>query len=198
MPICHSKEVVFVHIPKTGGTSITHHEPHLWSGQQHMPLTQLSTLHPTEFNTYTKVCMVRNPWDRFVSSFEFAKAEKSHWGAHKFTHKDHNVIKNLSFKETVNALYKDFTVFKNHGWATQYSVICHKQSNTCLVDYIFKYETCKEDDIFNSFFPYYKNIHLNKTNSRRHTDYHDYYTKTTRDKIAELYWQDIVTFDYDF
>jgi hypothetical protein len=39
---------------------------------------------------------------------------------------------------------------------------------------------------------------LPTANTSSHTDYHDYYTSTTRDRVGEIFAADIAAFGYEF
>lgn len=83
--ISHKHKFIFIHIPKTGGTSIEaalHDEScQLLSGEwdytssRHAPLNHLTLQElaacglatPDQLNSYFKFCIVRNPWDRLIS-----------------------------------------------------------------------------------------------------------------------------------
>ena len=84
MPVDHDRRLIFVHIPKTGGTSILnllglwqkHRSANLRTlfGEfgpfdlQHLTLSQLRQfLTEGEMTSYCKFAFVRNPWDRAVS-----------------------------------------------------------------------------------------------------------------------------------
>lgn len=79
--ISHKYKFVFVHIPKTAGTTICSS----WEGSllkhicrddgflggTHKSAMQLQAMYPHEFKHYFKFCVIRNPYDRFVSKYFF-------------------------------------------------------------------------------------------------------------------------------
>jgi hypothetical protein len=85
MPVDHDRKLLFIHIPKTGGTTILTLLG-LWKKErsaslhtlfgdfgsvdlQHLTLAQAEQfLTPTESASYLKFSFVRNPWDRAVSA----------------------------------------------------------------------------------------------------------------------------------
>ena len=89
MPISHKHKVLFLHAPKNAGSSIEEalgieKSPqallsHKYTADsiyalQHLPYSQLrKTVPTTVWSTYTKVCVVRNPWDRMVSDWRWRR-----------------------------------------------------------------------------------------------------------------------------
>ena len=83
MPISSKYKCIFLHCPKTGGTTIenimdmnkienlvTWKYPNNSLALQHLTYNQLKNkINPEEFNTYFKFTFVRNPWDRLVSDY---------------------------------------------------------------------------------------------------------------------------------
>jgi hypothetical protein len=83
--ISHKHRFIFIHIPKTAGTSIEEALrdescqllPGEWDYRRapHAPLNHLTLqevadcgiLTPAQLKSYFKFCFVRNPWDRLVS-----------------------------------------------------------------------------------------------------------------------------------
>ena len=85
MPVDHHRKLLFIHIPKTGGTTISsllglRTKDRSASLQtlfgdfgsvalEHLTLSQTGQfLTAEEFSSYFKFAFVRNPWDRTVSS----------------------------------------------------------------------------------------------------------------------------------
>ena len=87
MPISYRYKAIFVHIPKTAGTSIYDlleipMQPNaLYSPAKHLPSlqhltpTQLRQRIPKLMSNYYKFTVVRNPYDRAVSDFRFLKSK---------------------------------------------------------------------------------------------------------------------------
>src|SRR5215813_14048351 len=88
--ISHKHKFIFVHIPKTAGTSIEEalrdetcqllrnewdhtRAPH--APLNHLTLRELADCHiltPAQLKSYFKFCFVRNPWDRLVSEIFYS------------------------------------------------------------------------------------------------------------------------------
>ena len=110
--ICRDRKIIFIHIPKTGGTSI---EDVIWGpdrkrrtaeqlwmgivapgrnkyqtgGLQHLLATQVRKEVGVDlFNRCFKFAMVRNPWDKAVSQFVYMKTRRDlrrHIGINRFS-----------------------------------------------------------------------------------------------------------------
>ena len=89
MPIIDKYKTIFIHIPKTAGTSIEHtlidyslnHRGDLknWYGKVQGYELDHSTIkfmkqHCNHYNdSYLKFCIVRNPYERLVSEYNYCK-----------------------------------------------------------------------------------------------------------------------------
>ncbi|WP_185962578.1 sulfotransferase family 2 domain-containing protein [Thalassomonas sp. M1454] len=65
---------IYIHIPKTGGNGILKSLFNLDFGLGHKPLELYYKANRTKFDEYYKFTIVRNPYDRFVSAFNYLKA----------------------------------------------------------------------------------------------------------------------------
>ena len=65
------KKSIFIHIPKTAGTSILKSLGG-WAGD-HCSYREYLQASPTKFKEYFKFCFVRNPYDRLVSTYNYLK-----------------------------------------------------------------------------------------------------------------------------
>ncbi len=70
MIVNDEKKFVFLHIPKTAGTSVS-----LALGLQKRPRNphRVEPHTPQQYAHYLRFCFVRNPWDRLFSSFKYAE-----------------------------------------------------------------------------------------------------------------------------
>ena len=87
MPISKEHRVIFLHVPKNAGSSVEEalsirasedallskkYSPRFVYAMQHLPYDELrQALPPEVWEGYTKVCVVRNPWDRLVSDWRW-------------------------------------------------------------------------------------------------------------------------------
>ncbi len=93
--------------------------------------------HP--ISEYFKFAVVRNPWDRVVSCYEYAKMEESYWHATKGKaragkHLDYDLLKDCSFENCLDILKNTPQKLRHQGWANQSNYIYN--GSKLMVDYV--------------------------------------------------------------
>lgn len=167
-------KALFVHIPKTGGTSVKEAFASVVpciTPQWHMTVKDFaSCLSAEEIRDFYKFAFVRNPWDRAVSAYEFRKYIK--------------LIPNVSFEE----------------WAINYS---HQEIGSQLslldgVDFVGRYETFAQDMAVVADHLGVK-LSLPHSNKISHPHYIKYYNKSELIKIIQKWsGDDCDHFGYEF
>ena len=74
MPVDHKRKLIFVHIPKNAGTSIEKHCEMDDTG--HKNWKYYYSKYVTEWNEYTSFAVIRDPIDRFISCYRYARMKK--------------------------------------------------------------------------------------------------------------------------
>lgn len=194
MAISHTKKIIFVHIAKTGGTSIVRNPSYDFKIDGHTSILYYKEKHPDLLESYTSMCLVRNPWDRFVSAYEYVRMEKSYYHNDKNIHPDYSTIKDLAFEEVLEGYVTGQLDLKGHAWPAQFPRVQNK-AGMQEIGHVFKTEQMNTDEKFRQFFPEVN--HINKS-SRRSADYRDYYSDSSRKKLADHYAEDIANFGYTF
>lgn len=217
MFISHKYKAIFVHIQRTGGSSITtlfrEHDPNLIEVVPIDPKKQRlihcylpdikAALAPDIFNTYTKFCAVRNPFDRLVSWYCMFQHD---YEADSLVPKTANVGRKVM--QLIREHAPDFDAFVRlpfghesglfrRFYATQMDYILDEDGNVA-VDRILRFETLDDDfrqlaaDIgFEVDIP-----HTNR--SRRTAGYRECYTPETQAIVWERFKPDFEYFGYDF
>lgn len=206
--ISHRLRCIFVHIPKTGGTSIEdviwpgeRTEAELWAGfvtpmrnryqtggLQHLLARQIRTeVGETLFASYFKFAIVRNPWDKIVSQYAYMQRRP-------------DLRQYIGLREDAPLDdYLDRIAVSDHvQWMPQLCFV-KDDDGTDLVDVIGRYETLAADAarIFDRLgLPGPDLPHLNR--SERDPDYRGYFNAQTRATVARLYGADIDHFGYRF
>ncbi len=192
----HKNKCIYIHIPKCAGISLA--QSIFGHCVPHSTITDYQLMFGSElFKSYFKFTIVRNPWDRFVSAYFFLK----HGGfdsTDKFLFKP-IIDKFNSFYEFVKSVYYDKKYLKLIHFLPQSKWI-QTPSGSCPLDYIGKLENLDESlKIISSELNLGKISIPSKTNSSpRDTDYKKYYTRETREMVAELYRKDIKLLGYRF
>jgi hypothetical protein len=198
--ISRDYKFMFVHIPKTGGTSIMKAlRPYGLLGDGHHTLTEIKNnfkLSDFQVSEYFKFTVVRNPWDIVASNYHYSKMEKSYWHSSDGTtkwgiHPDYDTVSKIGFGEYVHLVVKNKL---NHRFATTPQV--HWIDG--VIDYFIRFENLNSDFSKACDQIGLPKISLSKVNSSNHDHYSTYYDKTSEKLVAAYYKQDIERFDYSF
>ncbi len=205
MPVDHARRVIFIHVPKTGGTTIeallglsgryrspdTHRLFGL-SGTtelQHLTAAQLSRiLPPDQFGSYFKFAFVRNPWDRAVSGMLW-RARFARFGIRDM--RDY-----VDWAEAVNAAgspkYSDVHALPQHALLT-------RDGKEISVDRLGRFERFAYDvrEILADFLGNIDEL-PHCAASRGRAPYRDYYETQLAERVHKLYIRDIEAFGYSF
>lgn len=200
-------ELIFIHIPKCGGTSIEsifwskeeRVESNLWmgfidkyhnkfqtGGLQHLKATQIRlSVGDEKFNAYLKFSVVRNPYDRAVSQYIYMQSRPD---LRDFV----GMKKNDGF---VDYLYK-INHISHVQWESQFSFL-HDNNGKCLADLIVKLENI---NVLPSILKSYPLIPafdaVPKVNSNPLYDKKNYLSNEAKSLIMNKYSLDFKTFNY--
>lgn len=215
MIVSHGRKYIFVHIPKTGGTSLSlaleakakkddvligdtpkatnrrkRYKDIKTSGKlwKHSRLTDIYGLVTQEqIESYFVFTIVRNPWDRMVSYYHWLKAQNFDHPAVKCAH-DHSFTEFLSDPETRLSLQND---------AAKYYVSDHNGVDCC--DLYLRLEFLQQDVKLLEQRLEIKLADLPHDNSsHRDMDYTSYYDTQCKDIIGSVFADDIKKFSYSF
>jgi hypothetical protein len=200
MPVSPTLRCIFVHIPRTGGTSI---ETALGMGGdwlventetmfgrisspefqdytattvtlQHLSAEQLSRLVPG-FKKYFRFSVVRNPWDRMVSTYCYQMRAEGY-----------------SFDEFLEA-----TEGSASAWHVPQSRLLLDGPGRELVDFVARFENLAQD-----FRHVCERLGIERVLPHRnglvHGHYRGYYDEDSRAIVARRYREDIERFGYAF
>ncbi len=212
MLISEQHNFLFVHIPKNAGTSIRRAlRPHSLRCQKQYPVKLLTKLYldfdwhwhhfryhtsmaeaekqiPAEiFDRLFKFAVVRNPWDKLVSSYHFKQQRKGH----EMTKRK---VKKMEFSE--------FLRFAHKG--RQKRPLAYSQLRRILLrngnpgtDMILRFEPLNEDwEILTTRIGV--KAELPQANKTRRGDYREFYSDSDAAFVAEHWRDDIEAFSYSF
>ena len=223
MVISHKHKFVFIHSPKTAGTSIRklfcyspYFNKELIIGNWHniteeqyteSPLisrdirTHTSALIGKEFfekngwdwNSYFKFGFIRNPWDRMMSSYRYL--------IENIKNRKNPNPRNVEIYETFHDRpIKDFVMERSGDAALNY--LCDKNGNL-MVDYVGKFENLRGDvkEIIARINPNTKDCqwnlpHTNETKKTQH--YSAFYDNESKERVRSVCWKTIELGNYEF
>jgi hypothetical protein len=224
MPIDMARGVLFVHIPKTGGTTISallglrgteyFHFPRPIAGlspnyksPQHFTYRELCRNLPTDFCLQAyKVAFVRNPWDRFVSEFCW---RKNIYIRHRLT-----ALRDLHYSEadltSLEAFARllelphrqreDCECGLDGHLETQRSYLVNEE-NRIAVDFLGRFERFETDVrrlMAHLNVPLGEGLLTRLMRGYRHSNYRLYYSNRTRRIIEHYYVEDLREFGYAY
>lgn len=191
----YAHKCIFVHIPKAAGTAISQSLfNNLGGGHETIQYYQ-EILKPSDFESFFKFTIVRNPWDRLHSAYEYLKS--GGFGPNDKTW----FLNNLSaFKS-----FEDFV----HNWLSKENCNAYIHFNPQVnflkdqhgkinFDLIGRYETLSDDvdQIKQRLNIPHKLQNKNVNLKKRY--YQEAYTKKMIEKVESVYSDDVNIFNYKF
>lgn len=203
-----NKDYLFVHVPKTGGTSISFMLNEYsrgrcedFGGQHDIVFMAYKQMADMDFTKRFKFGFVRNPFDREVSNY--------------FFHAVANNQLSISFEDWVKWRYDEMydsvsiiqfpdrdTYYYNKGFAKtpQIGFFVDNKGNN-LMDFIGRFETIEQDWATVAEKLGMPTVVLprdNVSHDRDSVDYRKYYTPEVVDIITKAHALDLQIFNYDF
>lgn len=188
--------VLFVHIPKTGGSSIAIAlTGNRKTTHSHLSLHDYYAANKQKAAMYTKFCVVRNPWDRLVSAFEYLKNLPS-WVSSEAPTRwfADNYVAGRSFDVFVSLLYSKPWLLRWPHLRPQLDFI--SLHGDIAVDNILHFEHINDE--FADFARRHAlpNALCHDNRSQRKRQYQTYYNKEATCMVYSMYKQDCIAFDY--
>jgi hypothetical protein len=216
--ICHQNRLIFLHLPKCGGTSIevalTGRPWHQNGLRQHQHLTAVETreLYGAEiFRSYFKFAIVRNIWDLLVSHYLWGCSGLRgrgvswfRWGwewGHPFDSARRRWVRRPTFAEYLADIpgFNRRLHFSHTGQDLTRQLDAISIDGQIAMDYVGRFEDLPDE--------FRKICQLARASppelphhlkSRRTRHYSDYYAPELRDLVAERYRRDIEAFGFTF
>lgn len=195
MPLSEKHKIVFVHIPKTGGTSLeTLLEipcvPHallvrdlrrLPALQHYTPLQLLPLLNKEQLESWTKIVVIRNPYERVVSDYCWFQQRHAHVlsavGVESFA-------EFVRWRKSIDdkQCYADHPLFSHFRPMRDYF-----QEDVFQYDLVIRLEDMAAGiDALRKLVPTLGEQEILRENTSEHGDYRAYYDSETRQLIEEL------------
>jgi hypothetical protein len=195
--------ILFIHIPKNAGTAVS--KALGFKSTSHIKASEIKEEFGINiFEDKFSFAIVRNPIDRFLSLYNYArmdisyyhnniKPEKSIYGKHF----DYELLKNSSLLDCAQYLKKGILKHDLHWnhWEPQYNWVYDIQNNQKLVSKIYKFENLEElaNDLNRMFDCKFELSEINKSNKKEDNKVLDIETISI---IKEYYKKDFEFFDY--
>lgn len=208
--ISHTLRCIFIHIPKTGGTSVEnivwppaqkqrsaqdlwmgfvdrYHNKYQTGGLQHLLARHILQETGSEiFNSYFKFTIVRNPWDRTISQYLYMKGRD-----------DLRDFIGMRVDDPLGR-YLELIQDKAHvQWLPQVAFI-RDQDGRNLVDFIGRFEAFDQSVVRIMDRLGMRVASIPHENRTRRDPYRHYYDPETSEMVASMYAEDIKLFGYTF
>ena len=182
MLVSHERRLIFVHVHRTGGSSITNQLLCMGGWRrlqgQHDKLSEARGL-----NDYRAFAFVRNPWERLVSWYALSN-RSGQVCQEKFAHFVELWLARLEHSKEERFLARQTDYFRDD-----------ERSQPCLVGHYEAFDT-ELERIFNELgLPLSTSENLNIS---KHGHYRDYYSQPTLEKLQPYFQDDISNFGYSF
>ncbi len=175
-------DVEFIHINKTGGSSVEHALGLPFSHQT--ASMRIHRLGVEEWNRRYSFTFVRNPWDRIVSQYHYRRGRG-------------RLGRDLEFPEWIRAtlVNRDEEL---KGWAVMFMSQADRitgPDGALLVDDVYRFESFEAD--FGRLCQRLRvDVSLPHTKPSTHRHYSEYYDAETADIVGEVFRRDVDLFDY--
>jgi hypothetical protein len=205
--ISHKYKCIFIHIPKTGGVSISdviwpgertesdlwaglvskYHNKYQTGGLQHLLARQIrQEVGSRIFQDYFKFAFVRNPWDKAVSQFSYMAQRP-----------DLCELIGMTATTTFCEYLKLIQSREHVQWKSQVQFLRDEDGRN-LVDFIGRFENIRNDAqvVFERI-----GVHceeLPRRNASGHRPFREYFDNETQAMLGELYAEDVKAFGYRF
>jgi len=214
--IVHKHKIIFIHIPKTAGSSIEkffgiNKISHKWNRSNRLFLKGWDPEHKIHlqhakasdllnkklilqdvWDEYFKLAIVRNPWDRAHSDYLWMQRDRKIEGPFE----DYMLKKGVFEKHLTNL---DSMHTRGDHVFPQYEFVYDENGN-CLVDFIGQFENLEADfkEACNKAGIEYEKLPHEKKSAIAKPDYREFYDRKKKDLVAEVYAKDIEIFNYRF
>ena len=193
--ICHKHKCIFVHIPRTAGTSVEQAIRPDWSWEsfkeeKHILASTAKTIYKEYWDDYFKFSFIRNPWDRMVSMSKYSYFYGCEINNGKLDVSD--------YKKKFPQIEIDS---RSKSVADKYSPISNAVYLNILneeLDFIGRFEKLQEDynKVCSTIGCTNKLGH--KEQGEEKANYTKFYTEDVKKVVGEVYKKDIEYFGYEF
>ena len=206
--IDHKNEIIFIHIPRTGGTSIEKAliGEDFWNidpRNKHATCHSAKEVYRDYWDNYFKFSFIRNPWDRHVSMMKY---EEHFYGkqdtlGHKILDIDKLERYTARYGKPPNTIEFDYR-FVDKKFFEKFDMISGAVYSNYIgseMDFIGRFENLQNDFNFLTKKLDLESRDLPITNvSNNRTHYSNYYNEESRDLVKSMYNFDINKYKYSY
>jgi hypothetical protein len=211
MLISHRHRFAFIHVPKTAGSSVAfglwphadhvdHYWANRWLGRVGIRVNHYAPYRLKKFRTHTpaailqrelpadvfadlfKFTVVRNPWDRLVSSYHYLRQKAGH-------HRGRLARRLRSFA--------DYAAYEMHRDKMSQTAMLTGPDGRLLVDFVGRFESLADDFAFICQVLDLE-ASLPRANATRHADYRTFYDDRLAAEVGRFCAADVERFGYAF
>lgn len=204
MIICDEKKFIFIHVPKTSGTAMSNTIIKKYPNSEQLSNVEKSGenkgidkmhlyneviskyIDEYKLSNYIKFCIVRNPYDKLYSAWNYLKDRYQYKNVNEFV--KHELCETFIYGKEMKEL--DARVH----YRPQFTFIYNNNQDK-YVDNILKYENLNKD-ISNLNKQYNLNI-LEYGKNQNEKSYIKHFNKESINKINNLYRKDFMLLQYD-
>lgn len=214
--ICHKKKIIYIHIPKCGGSSLNkfyiHSEQLDWKTPNYdllygwCPKRQIHLQHATskqlletelvtqeQWDNYFKFTFVRNPWDRSYSDYFWIKKDCKVEGPFRdYLHASNNFEPFLSKKNINSKSYR--------GDHLQPQMDFFTIDGDYDMDFVGRFEHFQDEVLkLNTILGITEDFHFHeKKNHKKTQHYSFFYNDKRKNMVEDIYNVDINQLEYSF
>lgn len=205
---CSDKyEIIFIHVPRTGGGTINKLLEIPKERQGHRaPFEVFLTSDKDKWENYKKVIICRNPWDRMVSLYHYRMSKGydkntgfsienfNHWLVNPVVRKTAGALEWMSVMELLSN--PNYITLKHHEILTNnkynINVIPFESLSKSWTDWCLD---IGKDELAEKSHDHFKDTWINKTERK---DYKKYYDDFGKVLVYSIFQQDAFHFGYEF
>lgn len=197
--ISHSLRCIFVHIQKTGGSSVRQAlQMAQHDADKHRFARELRARYGEAYwRSYFKFAFVRNPWDRLVSWWRMIE-QNAATGRPMNGYQRFILSRARSFEEFLGNCDQEYHDHDGSKWIFRNQLDYISDSGGVIVDFVGRFERLQADFAAVSSrlgLPPMRIPHVNRSG---HTHYCGYYSEAARALVAARFARDIEAFGYSF
>lgn len=206
--ISHKHKCIFIHIPRTAGTSIEKwiHGSNWWDIKpetKHLTASQAKEIYNEFWDDYFKFTFIRNPWDRVISCLKFSE----YFGIYHHKKSKLHLWKNLDLNKYKKRFGSKITLEYDYRFHKQEDLISKKHLPGQVyqnildeeLDFIGQFENLAADcKKIQNILGLEKEFSEHAVSSKKRRKYQYYYNKKSIREVQDLYQKDIEHFDYKY